>query len=372
MAGDYKFMFVNLATGENVGEFPLADVTFSYRLNGVGQLTATAPADAYFMSQDYLGAEFSITSITVLRDEVPVWFGFITNLNGTRRGGWEITAREAHWILSKRTIEDDLTYTSEDIFQIVRDLVNYALTKTANGSDGMTAGANINAAFAQFDVMAGTAGVTKSYNFYGNQGYTIQQAIDQALVADPTTGLDYAMDYRVASTRQYCVPRLIMGSPSLGVQQEIRLRASDLYDYSRTLDWEQAATRVTELGPSGYIKRLQSASAVAASAVLLENVTDCTSLADSTAVDDFARDDRRARKPPLHDRWVEFTPTDNKIPFDQYSVGDLVAFDVDGPGLLQLSAQSRRCLQIDVWPQTQGSPERVRLTVSTLVDDLAE
>jgi hypothetical protein len=376
MSGDYKYLVVDAATGENIAEIPLADVTFSYVLNGCGQLTATFPADAYFSTVDLFGGELLIREITVLRDEVAVWNGPIVNLAGSRRGGWELTAREASWYLQKRTIEEDLTYTSEDIFQIARDLIDYATGKVSDGADGtLPAGSNIFAALPRFTVTSGSAGTSKSYTFSGTAGHLVSEALDDALVADPTTGLDYAMGYRTGSTRQSCVRTLLLGSPALGVQQEVQLRASDLYDFGRTLDYEQSATRITILGGGGYVKRLQSTEAVGASAILLENVTDRQNISDPDAIDNFARDDRRARHPPVHDRWVEVIPSVT-IPFDLYSVGDLVAFDVDGPNgqndLLSLSANSRRLVQIDVTPRAGGDPERMRLTVSTLVSDLAE
>lgn len=367
---DYKYLVTDAATGDNIDEIPLEGVQFAYGLNTPGTLTATFPPDAYFAQPDVFGGPDSVREITVLRDDKCRWNGPITNLSGSRRGGWSLTAREPTWYFSKRSIEEDLVYTSEDIFQIVRDLFTYATTKTANGSDGMTSGADINADLPRFSVMSGTAGVAKSYTFGGNVGHLISEAIDNALIADPTTGLDYAVDYISGTTRQRCIRTLKLGSPSLGVQQEIQLRNDDLYDYGLIDDLEQAATRVTVIGQNGYVKRLQNSGAVAIGAVLLESVTDRQDLAATSAVDDFAMDDRRARQPPVAQWWVEFVPDDGKLSFDLYSVGDMVPLDVRGPGLFSASGISYRATQIDVFPPAKGSPERVRLSLGTLVSEL--
>jgi hypothetical protein len=218
--------------------------------------------------------------------------------------------------------------------------------------------------------MSGTAGVTKDYSFLGTAGHLISEALDDALVGDPTTGLDYGMDYRSGSTRQSVIRTLKLGSPGLGTVQEIELRANDLYDWGRVLDWEQAATRITTIGGNGYIKRLMNTGAVASGTVLLESVTDRQDLTATADVDDYTRDQRRARQLPVRDRWVEFIPTVGKLPFDQFSLGDTVPLDVRGPGMLALSAQDRRVVQMNVTPSAGGAPERVRLVLSTSLTDL--
>lgn len=366
---DYRYLIVDPTTGLPICEAPLEGVTFSYMMNAIGQLSGHFPAEANFAINDVFGE--ALRELTVLRDGDAVWNGPITLLSGTRLGGWDLTADEASWWMTKRTIETDQVFTSEDVFQIVRDLSDYMTSKTATGNDGMTLGDDLVAALPRWHVTAGSAGVTKSYTFSGTAGHTIMEALEDALVADSTDGLDWRMDYRTGSIRQSCSRTLTLGSPQLGVTQTIQLREHLLYDYSRTLDWDQCGNRITVKG-SGYVKTLENTgSTVTRVEPLIERVFDRSDVNNNDAIDAYCHDARRACRPPVRNRWVEFVPS-TTLPFGWCDLGDVVPFDFYSDNILRLFAQHRRVTQIDVTPPGPGQPEIVRLSISTAMDVLGD
>ncbi|MBV9292625.1 MAG: hypothetical protein JO222_09260 [Frankiales bacterium] len=366
---DYRALAVDAATGLAHAEVPLTISSFSYCLNNIGQLTGSFPADAYFAAEDVF--QGSVVELSVLRDDVPVWNGPITNLDGSRRGGWSLTAREASWWLTKRTIEEDKVYVSEDIFDIVRDLVDYMTSKVSTAGDGYASpGTDLLAALPRFFVTAGLAGVAKSYSFYGSARHKIDEAFENALVADPDTGLDWRMDYGPGAHRQTCDRTLTLGSPSLGETHDLELREHLLYDYGRVLDWERSANRAHGTDGSGKVVTKQNTGSTDSGFALLEDVFDFSgSGAADVDLVQMTKDARRMSNPPLHDRWVEFVPGVT-LPFGWCACGDVVKFDIQGPGLLQITAQHKRVVQTDVTPAAGGEPERVKLTMGIPLDDL--
>ena len=356
----YKYLLVDASSGTNLGELPLDVSSFSYVLNGCGQLTGTIPLDHPMATyQNLLGDR----EVTVLRDDVPVWNGPITLPEGqfsTRTV--TITAREPTWYLGKRTLEVNKNFNA-DLFYIVRWLVNYMTTKTGSG------GSNINAALPRFSVSpSGNAGQAKQVRYYGSARHTIADIIND-LVADPTTGLDYRMDYSTGSTRQTCQRTLTLGSPSLGTTRTQQITEHLITEYTRQLDRERAATRVHVLG-AGYTSTAQNTGSVTNGDILIESVFDRTDKANHTFLDNYARNARYVSQPPVVTHQVSFTPG-SALPFGFALVGDKVQIEIlINTNTLLHAAQFARVMQIDVTPSTGESAENVTLTLATSLDSL--
>lgn len=358
---DYRYLVADASSGVNKGELPLDVSSFTYALNGCGTLTATIPLDHPMATWPNLLGD---REITVLRDGFPVWNGPITLPESvlTQRSN-SVTAREASWYLGKRTLEINKNYNA-DLYYIVRNLVTYMTTKTGAG------GSNINAALPRFSVSpaSGNSGTSKAVRYYGSARHTIADIVND-LVADPTTGLDYRMDYGTGSTRQTCQRTLTLGSPSLGTTRTQKITEHLITEYSRQLDRERAATRVHVLG-AGYTSTAQNTGSVTNGDILIESVFDRSDKANHTFLDNYARDARYRSQPPVLTHQISFTPG-SALPFGFANVGDKVDIEaLVGSGLLISDSGFARVMQIDVAPGSGTAPEVVTFTLATSLDSL--
>lgn len=358
---DYRYILVDASSGTNIDEIPLTVSSFSRVLNGVGSLTGTIPLDHSKALPTSLRGD---REITVLRDNAVVWNGpiTVTDDGDLQSRTVTVTAREASWYLGKRTLEVNKNYNA-DVYYIVRNLIAYMTTKQGAGST------NINAALPRFFVSpaTGTSGTTRAVHYYGGARHTIADIIDD-LVADPTTGLDYRMDYATGSTRQQCKRTLTLGSPSLGVARAQLLTEHVLANYGKTEDRERAATRVHVIG-SGYTSTAQNTGSVTNGDILIEAVTDRSDKSNHAFLDDFARDFRYRAQPPVSTQTVTYIPTVGGLEFGFADLGDTVNIQIGGATLLHSVAHSR-VLQVEVTPSQGDTAESVALTIATPLDSL--
>jgi len=373
----YRYLISDASTGSVKAELPLADVTFSRVLSGCGAMTGTLSVWHPSCTRSILGFDTSDSDreVTVVRDDNPVWNGPVTGISGTMAEGTvQIEAREASFYLQKRTLEVNKSYNGTDVFDAVRDLNTYMTTKTADGSDGMSLGANIIAALPRWSISpsAATAGSTISDptppTFYGSARHLISDCME-AFAADPTTGFEWRMDYATGSTRQSVQRTLTLGYPNLGSVLTTQLSEAVVADYGRTGDWERGATRVHALYANG-VKTKQSAAAAAASILLSEVVEDISDVIKSGVADSYATNLRRLARPPVRSYTVAFTPSDNGLQFDFANLGDTVPLAFGSPDIFAVS-DTRRVIQIDVTPASGDVPETVALTFNIRLDDLS-
>jgi hypothetical protein len=376
VTAEYRYLLVDASTGSNIGELPLTVSSYTYQLNGVGQLTATIPRD-HPMAQDTFWALYLSTNsdreITILRDDSPVWNGPSTILGASLqdRTQMQVAGREASWYMQKRTLEEDKNYLGWDLFDIARDLGAYMVSKVSTAGDGMTAGSNINAALPRWAVApaSGLSGfILPSANvpsYYGSSRHLIADIAD-GLVADPSSGLDYRMEYTDSSSWVRCTRTLTFGAP-LGVTRTQKLTEHILYDFAKTEDRERAANRVHTLsGTAPYV--LQNTGSTANGDLLIESVFDESGVTDAATVHAFTRDARRRAQPPVAVYSATFVP-DAALPWGWCMVGDIVNLAVEGTTILH-SEGTVRVTAIEVVPPQGGNPELVTLTLGVPLDAL--
>lgn len=374
----YRYLIYDASDGQLIAELPLTGVTFSRVLSGVGSLAGSLSIWHPSCTRSVLGFDTadSDREITVVRDDVPIWNGPVTGIDGTMSAGaMQITAREASFYLQKRTLEINKNYDGTDIFDAVRDLITYMTTKVANGSDGMSAGADIVASLPRWSVDPGPgtlAGSTISDpsppTFYGSARHLISDCME-GLAADPTTGFEWRMDYETASSRGNVARTVTLGYPNLGSVLTTQLSEAVVADWGRTGDWERGATRVHALYANG-VKTLQSASAVSDGILLTEAVDDISDVTKSGVATSYATNLRRLARPPVRSYQAAFTPSDNGLQYDFANLGDTVPLAFTSPDILAIS-DSRRVIQIDVTPSSGDVPETVALTFNIRLDDLS-
>lgn len=138
----------DLVTGKvTASNIPLEVQSFTQQLNGGGTLSgnldlqaaylaAGSTATAQQMNEDFIAAlEPERCHLWVLANGYPIWDGVVWDWPDQSRGPGKlpITASTIDSILAKRLISANLTYGATlDIFDQVRDLVRYALTKTSS------------------------------------------------------------------------------------------------------------------------------------------------------------------------------------------------------------------------------------------------
>ena len=104
----------------------------------------------------------------VLQEGAVIWNGLVLDwqhqsiLDGTL----PLNCADLSFIMSKRIINTTLTYTSEDIFDVARNLVGYALGKSPNGQ------------IANLTFSGGQTGITDSFSFPSSQRQSVFDALN--------------------------------------------------------------------------------------------------------------------------------------------------------------------------------------------------
>jgi len=147
---EYRYIATDLLSGAIVGDWIPMDGTyglnFARQVNGTGTLTGALSLTAGNVAEQ-VAWRASIanrrTVLWVLLDSVPIWNGILWDwqpqsiLDGTM----PYTASTFDSLFAYRVIQDDLTFTGMDVFDVFRSLATYALTKDINtGAAGLNLG----------------------------------------------------------------------------------------------------------------------------------------------------------------------------------------------------------------------------------------
>ena len=169
-------------TGAVMGDWlPITGQSFSRALNatGTGSCALNSTGDALTDSVNVAAVLARKAVLWVLQDGAVVWNGLVLDwqhqsiLDGTL----PLNCADLSYVLSKRVINTTLTYTNEDIFDIARNLVGYALGKTPNGI------------IANLTFSGGESGIKDSMKFESSQRQDVLSALN-TLVS--TYGIEWA------------------------------------------------------------------------------------------------------------------------------------------------------------------------------------
>lgn len=377
----YRVVIFDASTMTPLAELPLAGLQFSRVLSGVGSLSGSLSQWHPNATETILGQLRATPDrfLAVYRNEgtttVCVWAGPLTGTDCTfSDGNINLVGREITWYFGKRVIEEDIEVASMDVYDAYRALFDQMTGKLSTGDDHATlpAGTDINAAIPGFSVMSGSAGAslpastpTNYVGFRGSGRHLYSDAFD-ALAADPETGFEWMVDYGTGSTRTDIICEVQLGYPNLGSTFAGELTEKVLMDFSRSCDWEEAATRVHILG-QGYTKTLQSAVAATNNVILLEKVDDYGDISNTDMIDARAKDLRRLSKPATRSFTFAYKPCQS-LPYGFCELGDTTPFDVKQPNILSITSDIRRVIQIDV--SADDASEDVLVTVNDPLTDL--
>lgn len=350
----YTYIVLDAVTGVPINNLPLSGVRFTR----AGSAEPGA-LDAVIGLRHPKATESNLLpkrrELAVFRNDQLVWNGPITNCQAsTQAGVVQIRAREAHWWIWARTIQEDMSY-GEDVLDLARILIDYATGKT-NGD------------LYRFTRSAGTAGVTQQLAVLADERRYIGQVLAD-LAAHPTEGFDFRMVYS-ANDEHDVTRHLQLGAPSLGVElpNHVLEHGAGLEDLGVEQSLEQGGNRTHLIPGLGDVSTLDHAGSIAAGDPLVEYVLQRPDLDDAQDnVQGAAAELRRDAKPPVETFTATFHPR-AALPHGFADPLDLVWLKAS-EGYLQVD-DWRRVAAVTTVPPEKDQPERVELTLQATLDDL--
>lgn len=380
MRHTYTYLFCDLRTDTVLAELPLADVRYSYVLNGIGQLSGTIPYTRETLPLDPETASTpGRTVVYVDRDGVLVWGGIVWTRENTT-GGKAIQASE---LLSyyqhryvKKTLSTDTSLLTNSAYvdlggqRLYSDqkFIVWSLLRYAQDQPGGSIGVDINP-------LAGTAhGVTRTVTYFGYERPEIYKAISDLAAAD--SGFDFGIEVGWSQAANNQPPtrfrRARTWYPRRGrpvSQSGLTFTkgggyGSSILSYNWPEDGTSLVTEMSGLGAgTGEARIVRTAAAqdlIDAGWPLLEGVATYDGVVDEAQVQGMTNADLAARSQATTQPWFEVA-ADVDPEFGSYEVGDEALFVIDPEPLSPSGRQGvLRITGIEI--TAANGPERVRLT----------
>lgn len=358
----------------SLGELPLAGVSYSEELNGVGELSASVDLAAHtslgasLASQYVAATEPRRSSIWVDRDGVIQWGGIVWSRRRSRGtlGTIEISALDYGSIFERRVLTATKSYTATDQLAVVRDLVTWAQALP---------GGNVNIV-----VGSETSGVliTRDPLAWGYELRNLADLIGELAQAD--TGFDWSISYAYdvagipqATLRLHYPRRGRRSIDSSLVFFNAASSGGNLIDWDLDESGLDAATTIHAIGAGEGESMVQT---VASRTELLdvgypltEAVISHKSITDADALVSINLEAARLRSNNVSTWSITVDPDDISVPFGTWTVGDDAHIVIDDhplfpsngstPGLettLRITGQT-------VTVSDDGGPDEVTLTM---------
>jgi len=232
----YRYISTNILSGQVTGDWlPMVTQSAVRTINTVGTYTGSLSLVAGSETEqrnNVAAIECEKSVLWILQDQVPVWNGIIWDwphqsiLDNTM----PISASTPESLFQHRLIEDDLSYTSMDVFDIFRALASYALGKSPNGGmAGFTMGSN-------------KSGVVASVSYVATD---LQFVYDAMTTLITTYDFEYSVRPAIGTTGNLYMS-LDLGYPVLGVAVSGLAYnfPGNLLDYQFTRTGSTAANKV--------------------------------------------------------------------------------------------------------------------------------
>lgn len=358
---DGTLLVSDASTGLRMAELPWSGMQRNRVLSGAGQLSCSMPVGHPAVTRDNLGLLRSSPDrlVTFYRDGEAVWSGFISGSDCTWSDGvFNLIAREFPWILSKRALEVNKDYDGWDVFDIIRDLIDYLTSKVSTDGDStLAAGSDIIAAIPYLSVSpavtdaGATLSFTRSPTIYGTDRKTIQEILD-LLKQDPELGFEYKTSL-AGSTWLSVAQVLVLGYPQVGSTLTREVAPLLTADYGLGIDGERQATRTHVMSADGPVTR-QSASMVSNGALLMETVDDFSDGTMEMAIGRAKEMRRLLRSPGPKVPHVSLIPGE-PLPYGFCDVGDTWPFNIREPEVLSFTADTRRVVEQQDACEVDGS-----------------
>ncbi|MFJ8144693.1 hypothetical protein ACIQ6R_06410 [Streptomyces sp. NPDC096048] len=376
----YTYLFCDLRTDVLLAELPLANVTYSFELNGIGTLRGTIPYNDETLQLDpEIASMPARTAVYVDRDGVLIWGGIVWTREQVS-GGKAIQAAEFLSYFQRRyikkTLSSDLSQISDTryvneggqrIWQDQKYLI-WSLLWYAQAESGGSINVDINP-------LTGTAHGVNRYGttYFGYERPEIYKAISELSAADD--GFDFGIEVGWTSSANNQAPRRYRRAQAWYPRRGRTADESGLV-FSKggvagsilSYDWpEDGASMVTEMtglgegeGAARIVKTARSQALIDAGWPLLEGVAKYDNVVDAAQVQGMTNADLQTRSQSMVQPTFEVA-ADADPAFGSYSVGDEALFVIDPEPQSPLGRQG--VLRIVSMENTAvNGPERVKLT----------
>lgn len=375
----YTYLFVDLRTDTLLAELPLASVTYSFELNGVGKLSGTIPYNDETLPLDPETASTPArTAVYVDRDGVLVWGGIVWTRTRVT-GGKQIQAAEfasyyQHRYV-KKTLSTDTSLLIDPTFvdaggqRLYSDqkFIVWSLLRYANDQDGGDIHVDIDA------LTAPAHGITRTATYFGYERPEIYKAVSELAAADD--GFDWTIEVgwtpsannnpptRFRKARAW-YPRRGREADDSGLVFSKGGGSGSILDY----DWpEDGTSMVTEMsglgagtGEAKIVKTSAAQDLIDSGWPLLEGVATYDGVVDEAQVQGLTDADLDAASSSQVQPTFEVS-ADTDPAFGSYSVGDEALFVIDPEP--QSPAGREGVLRIvSIENTSSNGPERIRLT----------
>jgi hypothetical protein len=228
----YRCIALDLRTGARIAELPLSGLTYSSKLNSVGDCSASLriPTDNATLAALYNDAvDEARRQLVIERDGNIVWCGIIwlspyDDSNQTRT----IKAAEDWSYFRRRVINTTQVFTAADQITIARTLLRNAQAVTG-GNIGVTVGSQ-------------TCGVTRDRTFNKYELKPVGEAIEQLAAIE--NGFDFAIDANWNSTTGALVKTFRPSYPRRGRNYANTGHVFQLGRNMTSFSWPSDGTRV--------------------------------------------------------------------------------------------------------------------------------
>ncbi|GGS82058.1 hypothetical protein [Streptomyces griseoviridis] len=379
----YTYLFCDLRTDTLLAELPLASVSYTYELNGIGTLRATIPYNDETLPLDPETASVpGRTAVYVDRDGVLVWGGIVWTRDRTT-GGKTIQAAEFLSYFQHRYVKKTLStdtslltnpaYVDQGGQRLYSDqkYIVWSLLRYAQDQAGGSIGLNL-------DLLTSPAhGITRMATYYGYERPEIYKAIAELAAADD--GFDFGVELGWTSSANNVAPqryrRVRAWYPRRGrtaAESGLVFSTGGGHGSILSYDWPEAGTTVTTemsglgggTGEARIVKTATATDMIGAGWPLLESVETWDGLLDEAQVQSLTNAELSARSQANTAPTFEVS-ADTDPQFGSYQVGDEALFVIDPEPLMPTGREG--VLRIVSMENTSASgPERVRLTCAAV------
>lgn len=375
----YTYLFCDLRTDTLLAELPLADVTYSFELNGIGRLTGTIPySDETLPLDPETASTPGRTAVYVDRDGVLIWGGIVWTRDRVK-GGKRIQAAEFLSYFQRRYVKTTLStdtsllldprYVHEGGQRLFSDqrFIVWSLLRYAQDQAGGSIGIGLN------PLTSPATGISRTTTYYGYERPEIYKAITELAGADD--GFDFGVEIgwtsaaNNAPSRRYrqarvWYPRRGRTAAESGLVFSKGGGHGSIIDYDWPEDGTSLVTEMSGLGAgSGEARITKTARAddlITSGWPLLEGVETYSGVIDEAQVQALANADLEARSA------ADVQPTfevaaDGDPAFGSYQVGDEALFVIDPEPLMPAGREAVLRI-VSIENTAAGGPERIKLT----------
>jgi hypothetical protein len=375
----YTYLFCDLRTDTLLAELPLAGVSYSYELNGIGTLRGTIPYNDETLPLDpETASQPGRTAVYVDRDGVLVWGGIVWTRDRVK-GGKSIQAAEFLSYFQhrhvKRTLSTDTSlllnpaYVNDGGQRLFADqrYIVWSLLWYAQNQPGGDIGLDLN------PLAAPPTGIDRTATYFGYERPEIYKAIAELAAAED--GFDFGIEVGWTSAANNQAParyrRARAWYPRRGrTAAESGLVFSkgggngSIIDYDWPEDGTSMVTEMSGLGAgSGEARIVKTAAAtdlIASGWPLLEGVETYSDVVDEAQVQGLVNADLTARsRAQVQPRFEVAADVDPA--FGSYEVGDEALFVID-PEPQSPTGRQAVLRIVGIENTAVNGPERIRLS----------